>query len=50
MDEAPDPPNGGTDEALLKVAAHKLEEQAAPLDQIAQKKRTGNSSRHDKIE
>jgi hypothetical protein len=50
MDEAPDPPYGGTHEALLEIAAHELEEQAAPLDQIAQKKRTGNSPGHNKIE
>jgi hypothetical protein len=50
MDEPPDPPDGGTDEALLEIAAHELEEQAAPLNQITQKKRPGNSPRHDKIE
>jgi hypothetical protein len=35
---------------LLEVAAHQLEEQAAPLNQITQKKRSGNSPGHGKIE
>jgi hypothetical protein len=50
MDEPPDPPDGGTDEALLEIAAHELEEQAAPLNQITQKKRSGNSPGHNKTE
>jgi len=50
MDEPSDPPYGGTDEALLEIAAHQLEEQAAPLHQIAHKKRSGNSPGHSKTE
>jgi hypothetical protein len=34
VDDAPDPADGGTDEALLKVAADQLEEEAAPFYQI----------------
>jgi hypothetical protein len=37
MDDAPDPADGGTDKALLKIAAHQLEEEAAPFYQITEK-------------
>jgi hypothetical protein len=37
MDDAPDPADGGTDESLLKIAAHQLEQKAAPFYQIAEK-------------
>src|SRR5437879_5609676 len=37
MDEAPDPPDGGADEALFEVAADHLKEQTSPLNQIPQK-------------
>jgi heat shock protein HspQ len=37
VDDAPDPANGGTDESLLKIAAHQLEQKAAPFYQITEK-------------
>ena len=45
VDEAPDPTHGGTDEALFEIPAHQLEQQAAPLHQIPQKKGSRQSSR-----
>ena len=45
VDEAPDPTYGGTDEALFEIPAHQLEQQAAPLHQIPQKKGSRQSSR-----
>jgi hypothetical protein len=46
LDEAPDPAHGGTNEALFEIAAHQLEQQAAPFHQIPQKKSSRQSSRH----
>jgi hypothetical protein len=34
IDQTPDPANGAAHEALLEIAAHQLEEQAATLYQI----------------
>ena len=45
MNEAPDPADRAADKALLEIAAHQLEQQAAPLHQIPQKKRSGQSLR-----
>jgi hypothetical protein len=43
MDHAPDPAYGRTDEALLEIAPHELEKQAAPFHQVLQEQCTGNA-------
>ena len=42
MDDAPQPPGRGADEALLEVASDKLKKEIAPLDQIATEVPAGN--------
>ena len=46
MDQSPDPAHRRPDETLFEIAAHELEKQAPPLDQIAQKQRSWNSAGH----
>jgi hypothetical protein len=43
VDEAPDPPDSTTYEALFEVPAHELKEQAAPLYEVLQKEGSGDS-------
>src|SRR5690349_18954711 len=45
MDDAPQPPCRGADEALLEVAADKLKKKIAALDQIASEMPAGNRHR-----
>jgi hypothetical protein len=37
MDEAPDPAHGRTDETLLKIASHQLEQETTSFYQITEK-------------
>ncbi len=47
MDDAPQPPGDGADVALLEVPAHQLDQQSAPLHQIAHELASRDST-HDK--
>ena len=46
MDDTPDPAHGRADEALLEVAPDKLEDQAAPVNQVARELHSGESGGH----
>jgi hypothetical protein len=50
MNQPPDPPHGGADEALIEIAADQLEEEAAPFNQITQKVLSGNPAGHARFE
>lgn len=43
MNQRPHPADDGADEALLEVAPHQLEQQAAPSHQVSKKELAGNS-------
>lgn len=49
MNQSPDPADCRADEALIEIASHKLEEQAAALNQIPQEWQSGKSPGHDKM-
>jgi len=44
VDETPNPAHRGAYEALLKIAPNQLKKQTSTLDQIAQKKLSGQAS------
>jgi hypothetical protein len=46
MNQTPNPSHRRPDKALLEIAAHQLEQQAAPFYQIPQKEGSRNSSAH----
>jgi hypothetical protein len=50
MNQSPDPTHGRAHKALFEIAAHQLEKQAAPLNQVPQEKRSRDSLGHFRIE